>query len=218
MAASIPATSEYSCLASARLKESSLVSVTFFTGDVNPILVMAQTLSTTNPSEFVGGFKAHALSFFAPNPCSPCRNSTTYRKRLRNSNNMLNVQNLRKFTSVSHQYSLITAASHSYFELISAYDGFAIQPGFVQSIKGKTKDRRVRGRTTQFHQFITLTTYAPWSVGRRGIVCARRELELLSQTSIILHAQQNSYRRSARNQKSREPQSSWLNCFHRSIR
>jgi len=45
------ATSEYS----AKLKESSLASATFFTGDVNPILAMAQTLPTTNPSEFVGG-------------------------------------------------------------------------------------------------------------------------------------------------------------------
>jgi len=34
-------------LASAKLKHSSLASETFFTGEVNPILVMAQTVPTT---------------------------------------------------------------------------------------------------------------------------------------------------------------------------
>ena len=68
-AASIPATSEYFCLASAKLKKSSLASVTFFTGDISAILSIAHTLPTTNPSEFVGGFRTHALSFFATNPC-----------------------------------------------------------------------------------------------------------------------------------------------------
>ena len=75
--ACFPATSEYSCLASAKLQNSSLASATVFTGEVNPILAMAQTLPTTNPSECVGGLRAHALSSFAPIPCSPWRHSTT---------------------------------------------------------------------------------------------------------------------------------------------
>jgi len=75
--ACFPATFEYSCLASAKHKDSCLASATFFTGEINPILVMAQTLPTTNPSWFVGGLRAHVLSSFAPNPCSPWRYSTT---------------------------------------------------------------------------------------------------------------------------------------------
>jgi len=57
-AASIPATSEHSCLASFKLEESSLAFVKF-----QPNPRDGHTLPTTNPSEFLEVFRAHALSF-----------------------------------------------------------------------------------------------------------------------------------------------------------
>jgi len=88
VAAYNPVTSEYSCLASAKLKESSLASVTF-SREMSvqfsrwPKLYLPQIPSNLwgieGPRE---GSRAHAFSSLAPKPCSPCRHQLIFSCRI----------------------------------------------------------------------------------------------------------------------------------------